>query len=185
MAHSTPLGGSAPIVRPGDVVDVAPGVEPGRRAGYRLHVTDVGQPSYNGWNILRGYVLNRSGARRGDRAGGARTCWLPMDQLVLATVNVQLGVERRPVPLAVSPGEERPLPLLPVLTWEQSAADFDGAAWPISGAYLAAHLHRHDTCGHLRRCGFPDRGEPCQAYECHDHLCWDCTLRQRQTSSGR
>lgn len=165
-----------PAVVPGDVVTVGPRVDPGRPAGYRLHVTHVGVPSFNGWNILHGYLLNKSGARRRTRDGAPITCWLPMDRLVVDTSEVQVGAHRRAVPLAVAAGEELPLPLLPVLSWERSAADFDGAAWPDSGAYLVAHLHRHEQCGHLSRCRFPDRDEPCQACECHDRTCWDCQL---------
>ena len=88
---------------------------------------------------------------------------------------MQVGAEIQPVPLVVAPDEERALPLLPVLTWEQAKAVF-GFDWPNSGVYLAAHVHRHEQCGHLTRCGFPDESQPCQAYESHDETCWDCQL---------
>ncbi|GHJ52874.1 hypothetical protein Nm8I071_21810 [Nonomuraea sp. TT08I-71] len=50
------------------------------------------------------------------------------------------------------------------LSWQEFIA-VSGATWPNTGAYLDAHLHRHEQCGHLSRCGFPDQNEPCQAVE--------------------
>ncbi|WP_433531244.1 hypothetical protein ACQPYA_03800 [Micromonospora sp. CA-263727] len=172
--HPTATGGSAPIVRPGDVIDVGPGVDRSRPAGYRLHVISLGERPHDGWNSLRGYTLNKNGARRRTRDDEIRRCWLPIIRLKVATVVVPLGTTTRPVPLAVAPDEQLPLPVLPVLSRQRSATDFGGAGWSNSGAYLAAHLHRHQECGHLSRCGFPDRDEPCQAYQCHHRRCRDC-----------
>ncbi|MEU1811728.1 hypothetical protein [Micromonospora aurantiaca (nom. illeg.)] len=176
IAHPTPPAGSAPVVRPGDVVDIGHLVDLSRPAGYRLHLTDrFDVPGANGSTALRGWVLNRSGARRRTRDGQPRSCWVPLDRLVLATIEVLIAGELRPVPLAVGPGEDLPLPLLPVLSWQESIAVCgSGAAWPNTGAYLDAHLHRHEQCGHLSRCGFPGRDEPCQAVECYTPLCEDC-----------
>ncbi|ADL47642.1 hypothetical protein [Micromonospora aurantiaca (nom. illeg.)] len=126
-------------------------------------------PDATGFTALRGWVLNRSGARRRTRDGQPRSCWVPLDRLVLATIEVLIAGELRPAPLAVGPGEDLPLPLLPVLSCQESIAVFGSG-----GAYLDAHLHRREQCGHLSRCGFPDRDEPCQAVECYTPLCGDC-----------
>lgn len=169
-------------IRPGDVIEIPAGAEPGRRAASRLHVVSTSYREGDDCGFLRGYNINADGTRRrGQRE--PRSAWVRWSRLTVATVSVQIGADAQPAPLVVAPDEEQALPLLPVLTWERSQVVF-GYAWPDTGVYLAAHVHRHEQCGHLSRCGFPDGEEPCQACECHDERCWDCQLAPAASPAG-
>jgi hypothetical protein len=169
-----PTSGQPLSIRPGDVIEIPPGAEPGRRARSLIHVLSTSYRPGDESGFLRGYTLNTDGTRRRGQSQ-QRSAWAVWRRLAVATVEVELGDGTRPVPLVVAPQEERALPLLAVLSWEQAQAAF-GSGYPNAGAYRAAHVHRHEGCGHLTRCVFADDDEPCQAYECHDDTCWDCQL---------
>ena len=102
------------------------------------------------------------------------TAYVECSKLTAATVDVDVDGEVRTVPLTVAPGSFEARPLLPVLSWEDSAAVFGGQMYPNAGAYADGHTHRHTGCGHVVQCIHADLGEPCQAYEWIGPRCWRC-----------
>ncbi|MFD6756129.1 MULTISPECIES: hypothetical protein [Micromonospora] len=88
------------LVVPDDLIIVPSGADPGRRAEYRLRVTDVSHREGERSAMIRGVVVKKDGSDRlnGEGTGYMRTAWADLSRLVMDTPAATIEAKPAPEP---------------------------------------------------------------------------------------